>query len=71
LTCGRSSSIELTSCVVEGESEKFLPEKYKPKGVLMLRRIINFSRFIGNYRYYRRIGADFKTAWNLASMTLP
>jgi hypothetical protein len=37
----------------------------------MLRRFINFSRFIGNYRYYRRIGADFKTAWNLASMTLP
>jgi hypothetical protein len=37
----------------------------------MFRRLIDFSRFIENYRYYRRNGRDYKTAWHLASMTLP
>ena len=37
----------------------------------MPRRFANFVRFIGNYRYYRRNGFNFRTAWHLAEMTLP
>jgi hypothetical protein len=37
----------------------------------MSRTFSNFIRLIGNFRYYRRIGHDLKTAWNLANMTLP
>lgn len=37
----------------------------------MYRSYSNFIRFIGNYRYFRRNGRDFRTAWRLAGMTLP
>jgi len=37
----------------------------------MLRKLADIVRFIGNYRYYRRNGSNFRTAWHLASMTLP
>jgi hypothetical protein len=37
----------------------------------MLRTFSNFVRFIGNFRYYRRNGHDFRAAWHLAGMTLP
>ncbi len=42
-----------------------------PKGVIMSRTFSNFSRFIGNYRHYRRKGLDYRTAWYLAGLTLP
>ena len=37
----------------------------------MLRAWLNFSRFVGNYRYYRKIGLSVHEARNLAHMTLP
>jgi hypothetical protein len=37
----------------------------------MYRTFSNLARFIANFRYYRRNGRDLKTAWHLASMTLP
>jgi len=37
----------------------------------MLRTFVKFSRIIEDYQYYRRQGYDLKTAWNLASMTIP
>lgn len=37
----------------------------------MYRMLVNFVRFIENFRYYRRNGRDIKTAWHLAGMTLP
>jgi hypothetical protein len=33
--------------------------------------LVNFVRFIENFRYYRRSGRDIRTAWHLAGMTLP
>jgi hypothetical protein len=41
------------------------------KEVNMSRKLANITRFIGNYRYYRRNGFNSRTAWHLASMTLP
>jgi len=37
----------------------------------MSRAFSNLARFIKNYLYFRRNGRDIKTAWHLASMTLP
>jgi hypothetical protein len=37
----------------------------------MMRKFEQFSRFIENYRHYRRKGLYCKDAWHLASMTLP
>ena len=37
----------------------------------MMQKIVQFSRFIENYRHYRRKGIYYKVAWRLASMTLP
>jgi hypothetical protein len=37
----------------------------------MLRTFENLLRFIQNYRYYRNQGINYKSAWYLASMTLP
>lgn len=37
----------------------------------MSRTFSNLIRFIENFNYYRRSGRDIKTAWQLASMTLP
>lgn len=37
----------------------------------MSRTFVRFIRFIGDYRFYRGKGYDYKTAWNLASMTIP
>jgi hypothetical protein len=51
-------------------------QKWEQKGVFMSRTfmprsLVNFTRFIGNYRYYRRNGFNFRKAWHLAGMTLP
>lgn len=35
------------------------------------RAFSNLIRFIENYLYYRRNGCDIKSAWHLASITLP
>jgi hypothetical protein len=37
----------------------------------MLRTFVRLSHVIADYHYYRRQGYDLKTAWNLASMTIP
>jgi hypothetical protein len=37
----------------------------------MTRKIARFARFIGDYRFYREKGYDYKTSWDLASMTIP
>jgi hypothetical protein len=37
----------------------------------MSRTFSNLIRFIGNFRYYRRNGCDIRSAWHLASITLP
>jgi len=37
----------------------------------MLRTLTDFTRFIGHYRYYRQNGANIRSAWRLAGMTLP
>jgi hypothetical protein len=37
----------------------------------MLRTLTKFSRFIKNYRYYRKLGFYSHAAWQLASRTLP
>ena len=37
----------------------------------MMRKIVQLSHFIENYRHYRRKGLYYKDAWHLASMTLP
>jgi hypothetical protein len=41
------------------------------KEVSMSRTFTNLVRFIGNFRYYLRNGRDIRSAWQLASMTLP
>ncbi len=41
------------------------------KGAIMSRTFADLTRFIGNYRHYRRKGLDYKSAWYLASLTLP
>ncbi len=37
----------------------------------MSRTFVRFARFIGDYRFYLGKGYDFKTAWDLASTTIP
>lgn len=37
----------------------------------MLHTFVQFSRFVENFRHYRKKGLYFKDAWHLASMTLP
>ncbi len=37
----------------------------------MSRTFTDLARFVGNYRHYRRKGLDYRTAWYLASLTLP
>lgn len=37
----------------------------------MLRAWVNFTRFIGNYRYYRKVGMSPHDARSLAQLTLP
>ena len=37
----------------------------------MSRKFARLARFIGDYRFYLGKGYDYKTAWNLASMTIP
>jgi hypothetical protein len=41
------------------------------KGAIMLPAFTRFTRFIDNYRFYRRRGFHFREAWQLANMTLP
>ena len=37
----------------------------------MLRAWLNFTRFVGSYSHYRKIGLSAHEARHLASMTLP
>lgn len=37
----------------------------------MSRKLARFARFIGDYRFYRDKGYNYKEAWNLAGMTMP
>lgn len=37
----------------------------------MLRTFTKFSKFMGNYSYYRKMGYSISQAWNLAGLTLP
>lgn len=37
----------------------------------MFPTFIKLSRFIDNYRFYRRRGFHFREAWQLANRTLP
>jgi len=37
----------------------------------MSHAFVRFARFIGDYRFYRGKGYNFKTSWDLASMTIP
>lgn len=41
------------------------------KGTFVSHAFAKLTRFIGNYRYYRGKGFNTKSAWYLASMTLP
>jgi hypothetical protein len=40
-------------------------------GTFVSRTFARFTRFIKDYRYYRGKGFNSKSAWYLASMTLP
>lgn len=37
----------------------------------MLRTWLSFTRFVENYRYYRKMGICAQEAWCLARLTLP
>lgn len=32
---------------------------------------VRFAQFIGNYRYYRKLGFHPRESWRLAGLTLP
>jgi hypothetical protein len=37
----------------------------------MLRTFARLARFMRDFHYYRKQGLNSKTAWSLASMTIP
>lgn len=37
----------------------------------MLRQSASFLQFIWDFRYYRRNGYNFKSAWLFATLTIP
>lgn len=37
----------------------------------MFQTFARFARFMRDFHYYRKQGLNSKTAWSLASMTLP